>query len=67
VLNDAQPRLAALAEARGVRIAGSSIDSGMSGGGQPQPQPRTESPRSARAPRAVAAADTDIPTDQRLA
>lgn len=71
VLNDAQPRLAALAEARGVRIAGSSIDSGAhggwAGGGQSQPQPRTESPRPARAPRAVAATDTDIPTDQRLA
>ncbi|MES2044968.1 MAG: flagellar hook-length control protein FliK [Pseudomonadota bacterium] len=67
LLNDAQPRLAALAEARGVRIAGSSIDSGASGGGQPQPQPRTESSRPARAPRAVAATDTDIPTDQRLA
>lgn len=68
VLNDAQPRLAALAEARGVRIAGSSIDSGANdawgGGGQPQPQPRTELPRPARA---VAAADTDIPADQRLA
>jgi flagellar hook-length control protein FliK len=67
VLNDAQPRLAALAEARGVRIAGSSIDSGTGSGGQPQPQPRTESPRPARAPRAAATADTDIPGDQRLA
>jgi len=67
VLNDAQPRLTALAEARGVRIAGSSIDSGTGGGGQPQPQPRTESPRPARAPRAAMAVDTDIPTDQRLA
>ena len=71
VLNDAQPRLAALAETRGVRIAGSSVDSGASdgwgGGGQPQPQPRTESTRPARAPRATAAADTDIPADQRLA
>ncbi|MDB5674128.1 MAG: hypothetical protein JWM65_1110 [Sphingomonas bacterium] len=67
VLNDAQPRLAALAEARGVRIAGSSIDSGTGGGGQPQPQPRTESPRPTRAPRAAMAVDTDIPTDQRLA
>jgi len=67
VLNDAQPRLAALAEARGVRIAGSSIDGGTGGGGQPQPQPRTDSPRPARAPRAAMAVDTDIPTDQRLA
>lgn len=66
VLNDAQPRLTTLAETRGVRIAGSSIDGGTGGGSQPQPQPRTESPRPARAPRA-AAADTDTPTDQRLA
>jgi hypothetical protein len=71
VLNDAQPRLAALAEARGVRIAGSSIDSGAGdswgNGGQPQPQPRIESPRPAPAPRAAAATETDIPGDQRLA
>jgi flagellar hook-length control protein FliK len=67
VLNDAQPRLAALAEARGVRIAGSSIDSGTGGGGQPQPQPRAESPRPARATRGVATTETDIPGDQRLA
>ena len=67
VLNDAQPRLAALAEARGVRITGSSIDSGTHGGGQQQPQPRTESPRPVRAPRAAVATDTDIPGDQRLA
>jgi len=70
VLGDAQPRLAALAEARGVRLAGSSIDAGTPGdagnGGQPQPQPRTESFRPARARRAVAA-ETDIPSDQRLA
>jgi flagellar hook-length control protein FliK len=67
VLNDAQPRLAALAEARGVRIAGSSIDSGADrGGNQPQPQPRTESPRPARTPRVAATTDTDT-TDQRLA
>jgi len=71
VLGDAQPRLAALAEARGVRLAGSSIDGGGHGdggnGGQPQPQSRTESSRPARAPRAAAAAETDIPSDQRLA
>lgn len=68
VLADAQPRLAALAETRGVRIAGSSIDSGTGGGSQPQPQPRAESPRPARAPRATAAAaNTDPITDQRLA
>ena len=71
VLGDAQPRLAALAEARGVRIAGSSIDGGAGDpwghGGQPQPQPRAESSRPARAPRTATATDTDMPTDQRLA
>ena len=68
VLADAQPRLAALAETRGVRSAGSSIDSGTGGGGhQPQPQTHTGPSRPARAARATAAADTDTPTDQRLA
>ena len=69
VLNDAQPRLTALAEARGVRLAGSSIDSGTGGGGgnQPQPQPRTDITRPARAARGVATTDGNPITDQRLA
>lgn len=72
VLNDAQPRLAALAEARGVRIAGSSIDSGSQGnwGGnaQPQSQRHTAAVSPAGAPRSAAAdTDTDTMTDQRLA
>jgi len=39
LLTDAQPRLAELAEQRGVRIAGSSVETGTgSGGGHQQPQ-----------------------------
>lgn len=65
VLNDAQPRLAQLAEASGLRIAGSSVDSGT--GGQPQPRTPTPSPRPDRAPRVAAAREGEDLTDQRLA
>ncbi|CAN5377832.1 hypothetical protein BH10PSE14_BH10PSE14_05430 [soil metagenome] len=69
VLNDAQPRLAELAQASGLRIAGSSVDSGFGGGGQPHPQPQspTPSPRPGRAQRVDAVRADDAATDQRLA
>lgn len=42
LIADAQPRLLELADARGVRIAGASVDSGASGGGQ-HARPRSQS------------------------
>jgi hypothetical protein len=66
VLNDAQPRLAQLAEASGLRIAGSSVDGGA-GGGQPRPQTPPPAPRSNRAPHAGTPGEIDATTDQRLA
>jgi flagellar hook-length control protein FliK len=66
VLNDAQPRLAQLAEASGLRIAGSSVDSGA-GGGQPRPQTPNPTPRRARMSRIDASRAADTATDQRLA
>lgn len=66
VLNDAQPRLAQLAEAGGLRIAGSSVDSGA-GGGQPRPQTPNPTPRRARMSRIGTSRAADTATDQRLA
>ncbi len=65
VLNDAQPRLAQLAEARGLNIAGSSVDSGA--GGQQQPRTPTPTSRPERAQRIDAAREGEDLTDQRLA
>lgn len=66
VLSDAQPRLAQLAEAGGLRIAGSSVDSGA-GGGQPRPQTPNPTPRRARMSRIDTSRTADAATDQRLA
>jgi flagellar hook-length control protein FliK len=63
---DAQPRLTEMAETRGLRIAGTSIDSGGSRGGNANPQPRPDSARPAPAASARAANDTII-DGQRLA
>lgn len=67
VLTDAQPRLAQLAESRGLSIAGSSVDSGAGGQSQPRtPNPNpTSRPESAR--RSDAAREREDLTDQRLA
>ncbi|WP_034157880.1 flagellar hook-length control protein FliK [Sphingomonas sp. ERG5] len=65
LLNDAQPRLAELAEARGVRIAQSSVDSGGNGTGR---QPHQPAPVLAAAPARIRpAVDTETNTDQRIA
>ncbi len=64
LLNDAQPRLAELAEARGVRIAQSSVDGGGTGAGR---QPHQPQPILPNAPARAASPDTDTTTDQRIA
>jgi flagellar hook-length control protein FliK len=66
LLTEAQPRLAELAEARGVKLGGATVDAGT-GGGANQP-PRFEPARHGAPPAAATgAADTETPTDQRLA
>lgn len=71
LIAEAQPRLTELAAARGVRIAGTSIDTGApgsDGGGAALPQPRA-APRRAATPAtpATRASVADLSTDQRLA
>jgi flagellar hook-length control protein FliK len=64
LLNDAQPRLAELADARGVKLGQTSVDAGAGGSADhTHHQPRT-APQ--RAPAPASAAD-DFSTDQRLA
>lgn len=65
LLNDAQPRLAELADARGVKLGQTSVDAGTGGGAS-----HTHRQQRAAAPRAPASASgpaADAPTDQRLA
>lgn len=65
LLSDAQPRLSELAEARGVRIAQSSVDGGGTGAGR---QPHPPVPILPAAPaRAATDGDTETTTDQRIA
>lgn len=64
LLVDAQPRLAELAEARGVKLGQTSVDAGAGGGANAQAQPRAPQPRAPVS--AVAATEIDS-TDQRLA
>ena len=65
LLSDAQPRLAELAEARGLKLGQTSVDAGASGRGNPRQgaerQPPTR-PASARA-----TTDTATQTDDRVA
>lgn len=65
LLADAQPRLTELATARGLRIGDTSVsaDAGRGDGAAPQPRP---TPFTAQPPRA-ATAETEIPTDARVA
>ena len=66
LLTDAQPRLVELADARGVKLGQTSVDTGTGGGANhTNHQTRGEIPR---APVSVASGtDTDLSTDQRLA
>jgi flagellar hook-length control protein FliK len=64
LLNDAQPRLAELADARGVKLGQTSVDAGTGGNANhTHHQPRTAARRAA----APASAADDFSTDQRLA
>jgi flagellar hook-length control protein FliK len=64
LLNDAQPRLAELADARGVKLGQTSVDAGTGGSANhTHHQPRTAAQRT---PAPASAAD-DFSTDQRLA
>ncbi|MEO7170481.1 MAG: flagellar hook-length control protein FliK [Sphingomonas sp.] len=68
LLTEAQPRLAELADARGVKLGQTSVDTGTGGGGANHMNHQSRAttrriPASAPAP----AADADFSTDQRLA
>ncbi len=66
LLTEAQPRLAELAEARGVKLGGATVDAGTGGGANHQP--RFEPARApAPSPATAVAADSEKPNDQRLA
>ncbi|RDE05900.1 flagellar hook-length control protein FliK [Sphingomonas aracearum] len=70
LLSEAQPRLAEIAEARGMRLAGTTIDNGAAANpqqqGQPAPQ-RPAPPVPAAPPRAKAAEDPTETSDARVA
>lgn len=65
LLADAQPRLAELAEARGVKLGQTSVDSGGAGQGSRERQP--DLPPQSFAPRAPEAPDATTETDDRIA
>lgn len=65
LIADAQPRLAELAEARGVRLGQTSVDSGGAGQGSRERQP--DLPPQSFAPRAPEAPDAIPETDDRIA
>ncbi|MET0307881.1 MAG: flagellar hook-length control protein FliK [Sphingomonas sp.] len=65
LLTDAQPRLSELAEARGVKLGQTSVDSGTAGSGQHQTATR-QPPVPAR-PASAVVADAAADTDQRIA
>lgn len=68
LLADAQPRLVELAEARGLKLSGTQVDSGNADGGSRRPPATPASPLPARPARATAtSADADPSTDTRLA
>ncbi|NIJ21168.1 flagellar hook-length control protein FliK [Sphingomonas naasensis] len=67
LLTDAQPRLSELAEARGVKLGQTSVDTGGAGHGSPRERQPELSPQSS-APRGPEAADaTTTATDDRIA
>jgi flagellar hook-length control protein FliK len=65
LLTDAQPRLNELAEARGVKLGQTTVDSGTAGSGQQQAAAR-QAPVTAR-PAGAATPDAATDTDQRIA
>jgi len=65
LLADAQPRLSELAEARGVKLGQTTVDSGTAGSGQQQNATR-QAPMPAR-PASATAAEAAADTDQRIA
>lgn len=65
LIADAQPRLAELAEARGVKLGQTSIDSGGAGQGSRERQP--DLPPQSFAPRAPETPDATTETDDRIA
>lgn len=78
LIAEAQPRLAELAEARGVKLQQAGTDAQATGGqlghgqfgagqGQRQPQPQPQTPQPAAPPRTRTAAGTDAETEQRVA
>lgn len=68
LLNDAQPRLAEMAEARGLRLGQSTVGLGVDAGTAGQGGPRQEAPTAtqAQAPASATTAEAD-PTDDRIA
>ena len=64
LLIDAQPRLAELAEARGVKLGQASVDAGTGNGAIPHPRPEASRPAP---PAPAVAAEDDASIDQRLA
>lgn len=66
LLAEAQPRLSELAAARGVRIGDTSVSADSGSGNGATPQPRAVPPAPVQAPR-TATAETEIPTDARVA
>lgn len=65
LLTDAQPRLSELAEARGVKLGQTTVDSGTAGSGQQQTATR-QAPVPSR-PAGAVSADAAADTDQRIA
>lgn len=65
LLTDAQPRLVAIAEQRGLRLGGSTVDVGAGGAGQQQQQATARQPVARPSP--TVTADTAADDDTRLA
>ncbi|WP_174286041.1 flagellar hook-length control protein FliK [Sphingomonas bacterium] len=66
ILTEAQPRLAAIAEQRGLRLGGSTVDGGGSGAGQQQQQAMARQPTAPR-PSSPNVATTIADDDTRIA
>lgn len=67
LLTEAQPRLAELADARGVKLGQTSVDTGTGGGANHMNHQSRAAARRAPASAPVPAADADFSTDRRLA
>jgi flagellar hook-length control protein FliK len=66
LLTEAQPRLAELAEARGLKLGQTSVDGGSTGQGAPD-QRHDAAPRRPLAPASARTADAPADTDDRVA